>query len=906
MIYQLAKTSPLLTGQVKINFILNGNKVDSIQYTPISPSIPFNYNNPQDVLNYSHGDNVKMLYDKISDSFYSTIGNSKLDPTKLHKFVKMYDDTHDNTYEMGMKRIEYHKFKKQFEFFSPIWCDSKTEFNNIKFELCLVNKNGRRLYGKFIEFTDKQKEYLQAMYESFCTDNDNSDLLYLSFNECRSHIKGLHVKSGNTQTVDTSYIISNLTSQERTVLETDNMLVNLFKNHEIIANQLLNFNFVFNLEDILPYQILQSMVCEKVNAYINVYCDKKLVEVRDIYSNYDFIPRYDMFTGKYSDGTNEFDNVLSYLGDNRCASIINQNKLVQSTFHWALKNNTSSIFNMYNGFAPINNGNPNSTSISNDETDMFTDVFDENKNPFGLFKYTNREDIKTNIDEIASILLDDSYYTSVDVSKDFSTEYQSFGNILIDNKKLKKILDQERESASKELSGTDYKEMSNYILSIDKDVKFDDFSYDISTGKPASLLDFVTQELFILKRKTNTRLRNIHSILDTDTIKCGVLVLNNTITYEKIVNIIPKGSILTGIEEVYLNDSNKYECRTSKKNTIFTYWKDRNLYVLFIITDRNEQILKNTLYFNKLYTTDYLKDHIFAKNNIRPFNRTANDNYGNYTDNMVTELIVGSEDRTLSTLNRFSNRSTVCITTKHAAYNAINLISLVIKCTKKPNKITLKKSISRLRYNSPSINSNEIVFLKNEKTTHLYRYDMNILPLFISLDDSVRKNNVYWCKQYAEENLNNALYQDPDKIDEYMKYSFTKFNPEYPSIGYYVLNSAYVDYKDYYLNAHDKDISLPHYDYQKEISWFKANSMLYLPVEITVERVYETGHQLTEDEVIEIIYNEIENTSEFTQEKLTNLIKYYIKDLYQYTYTYDYISINDIDQQKMTIKFTLK
>jgi hypothetical protein len=65
MIYQLAKTSVLLGGQTKINLILNGTKVSDIQYSPISNYIPFNYNVPQDVLNYTHGQNVKMLYEKF-------------------------------------------------------------------------------------------------------------------------------------------------------------------------------------------------------------------------------------------------------------------------------------------------------------------------------------------------------------------------------------------------------------------------------------------------------------------------------------------------------------------------------------------------------------------------------------------------------------------------------------------------------------------------------------------------------------------------------------------------------------------------------------------------------------------------------------------------------------------------
>ena len=86
MIYQLARTSPLLSGQVKMNMIMNGNKVSSIQYVPISTNIPFNYKNPVDVLNYSHGENVKMLYNQIKSSFFSSVGRKDLSVNNLHKF----------------------------------------------------------------------------------------------------------------------------------------------------------------------------------------------------------------------------------------------------------------------------------------------------------------------------------------------------------------------------------------------------------------------------------------------------------------------------------------------------------------------------------------------------------------------------------------------------------------------------------------------------------------------------------------------------------------------------------------------------------------------------------------------------------------------------------------------------
>ena len=92
---------------------MEGNTVVNIQYVPISNHIPFNYNNPIDVLNYSHGDNVKALYNRISDDFFKEVVNPMLSVKQLHRYDTLTDDTHENTYEKGMKRLEYKKYKKQ-------------------------------------------------------------------------------------------------------------------------------------------------------------------------------------------------------------------------------------------------------------------------------------------------------------------------------------------------------------------------------------------------------------------------------------------------------------------------------------------------------------------------------------------------------------------------------------------------------------------------------------------------------------------------------------------------------------------------------------------------------------------------------------------------------------------------
>ena len=246
--------------------------------------------------------------------------------------------------------------------------------------------------------------------------------------------------------------------------------------------------------------------------------------------------------------------------------------------------------------------------------------------------------------------------------------------------------------------------------------------------------------------------------------------------------------------------------------------------------------------------------------------------------------------------------------------NALNMVASIIKCTKFPNDIVFDKSVSNQLADSPSKDSTEVELLKIDKFVELQRYDSNILPMFIGLDESVFKNYVYWCKQYnktIQNTLNetqNKIKWDIDGIGVYSKYALKKFSPLYESIGYYVLKSKPVDYYDYYLNEPNINSS---YNYQKEKSWYKSNMMFYLPLEFTGDITKDSNADLTEKDINNIIYSKLKNVTEFSSNEygdneLKNIIKYYIKDLYEYTITYDYTSETDISKQLYKLKFTLK
>jgi hypothetical protein len=151
--------------------------------------------------------------------------------------------------------------------------------------------------------------------------------------------------------------------------------------------------------------------------------------------------------------------------------------------------------------------------------------------------------------------------------------------------------------------------------------------------------------------------------------------------------------------------------------------------------------------------------------------------------------------------------------------------------------------------------------------------------------------------------INNGL-SDIDGIVNYSKYALYKFTPLFKSIGYFVLNSKELDYKNCYLYDLDTSNSVK---YVKEISWYKNNSMIYLPSGFTTVLEKNTGDEINHDDIVACISSVLKNDSDFEDSiEKEKFIKYYISNLYSYEYEYDYKNDSDITKQIYKIKFTLK
>ena len=347
MKYQLVRTSPYLSGQVRWDLIVNPSReIGDVYIRPISDNI--GYNGTGSALGSRHVDNVKQLYNTIEDVFFESV-------SKFNSIGALYNsgyelDPYDHTYEMGVRRISYSLYSKQFSFLCPIWISEDIDYSKLSFRLSIqdANPSGRRNnIIVSIRLSDNVVEYISEYMSSGADDTPLSDdLIGFKFDPIDAHITGLQVDKGRLSTIDIHDVISNLISIERPMMEFDDMIAKQFRYNHIVAQQLLNLNLVFDIQDLVG-DVADTLLGHDLNITCRVYYGDNVLELKDLYTNYTFIPSYEMET---RDMTGP--NVLEHLQDYKAKDLAHVNKVVQPIFHWALLENPDIIYNMYDGFGP--------------------------------------------------------------------------------------------------------------------------------------------------------------------------------------------------------------------------------------------------------------------------------------------------------------------------------------------------------------------------------------------------------------------------------------------------------------------------------------------------------------------------------------------------------------------------
>ena len=391
--FQLYRTNILLGGQMKWDLVLESDANDlyvkDFHLAPISDIVPYNYKKEENLLNYSHQENIKKYYKENSGYFYQNI----IKPELENNWTNFDNNVHYNDItDMGCKRPKnYSVYKKQFEFFVPMWLEqvnkdlsfiisiySKDDSLIASRSLILNNKTGLNYHNKFVKYFNDYLKYINIQ-------NGNEDVINISLKSNYANITGLEVTSGNVVTKQDLNIINNLLIRERPLMENDNMITQLFKSNKLIAKQLFNFNLCFNIEDIISSVLRDQIYGGNFRIKVETKIGDIKLPIKDFYTNYEYIPK------KSLTKTNATaPNVLSYLSDDKAIALIDKNKIKQNIIHWSLLGNNDYIFNLYDGFSSYirkESQNINLTHLYDDTPDTNHYAYNEILNNLGWANY---------------------------------------------------------------------------------------------------------------------------------------------------------------------------------------------------------------------------------------------------------------------------------------------------------------------------------------------------------------------------------------------------------------------------------------------------------------------------------------------------------------------------------------
>ena len=362
--YQLYRTNVALGGQLKWNISVDngpdGLFVSDFHIVPISDRVPFNRYAHDNLLNYSHLENIKSFYKKIESSFYLPYSNPILtsdqpyisDDSRRSNFI----DLHDDTFDMGAKRARYSIYGKEIEVFCPIWLEDVIGETNgwktLSFVFDVKSETGTVLCSKTLDmkpdasgnsFHDGFVKYLYQYIKSVELDDH---LIHIDLDYNTAAIAGVDASAGLLKTVSINKLARDLTDRERLLMDADSMIIEQYANNKMIAKQLFNFNFLFNVTDFFPPTIMNMLEGNMITLDIRVKVDDEFLEIKDFYTNYDNIPSVCI----HSNPDNVQVNILDSLLDNKNIGLVDKNKISQQICHWSIVGDDDYIFNVYPEF----------------------------------------------------------------------------------------------------------------------------------------------------------------------------------------------------------------------------------------------------------------------------------------------------------------------------------------------------------------------------------------------------------------------------------------------------------------------------------------------------------------------------------------------------------------------------
>lgn len=686
-----------------------------------------------------------------------------------------------NMHELVGKAF-HNKFVKYFNEYMQGFASHKYDIKERAFKSTNVTSDAYSLNINGFDVSQKQTKIEETKALPFLS----NDLAYISLKNNEAWVKGIDPQTGAYSNKDISYICSTLLERERPLMDNDYYLARIFKDNSIIAQQLVNFNFIFDFADIVPANIYEEMQYTRFGVEVYIYQkddndELHRIPLKDFYSNYEYIPMTYVHNHLSSDGSTDLyidytsgeapvinRNVLDYKNNADFIEYVYKNKLLQNTIHWAL-GDSKYIFNLFDGFAPTI-VTKNGTSVKCSESS-------------GNMPFTANIAIKE-LELGEQNILWANYRKNFNISLNILENFKDcFTNFTIDNEWI---------------SGVKYNFSNINIENLLKELK------QLNVPENGNFNNIVSSEVHQMSQDINTDI--INDILSSRIwviLNCNASDTEDE-TVKPIINI-------TKWESYYLIILNG-----QRRALTFQKVRDKISDVLNLLTPISTSISSaSTTSSIKLGRTDDNKN-LTKKVLLRPFNDVSE------TDEEIDENIdIPNND--LKTI-------------------ALYLLHFMMVRAIPQNAIHFNKSYMPKIAESPVAESKEVIYkipnasiLKAAQQV-IYRYDGNIQPLFIDVKRSEEYEDIEESGEEHLVNYSNYIVQYEESLDSIPEYNIenNKYLPDYPSIGYSSMANEVIDYQlpgfiQYYGDSSSNV-------YAGERRWYDGSFMYFLPKTIKLTK----------------------------------------------------------------------
>lgn len=382
--YQLKKTNVLLGGQMKYDLVVKKGQIVDIHITPISDSVAYNKHVNEDLLNYTHVENIKKFYQKSHGHFYDDFVDPRL--SSIYPLPEEYTGPQIvTTYDAGGKRIAAEKriYDNEFEIFCPVWIEQISDIKKLKFNIQFLHKKDLKedpkedpkeepqdkiIFSTTIGFNDQMSEYFNNFCKHLKLDKTGCDWVF-NITPSSCSVCGLNVQTGLCKEQKLFNLYDDLSHRERPLMEFNNMILNELNKNQLICKQLFNFNLCFNLQDIVNAFIWKELYKQILNGEVKLWVaisdsddSGSVWELKDIFTNHIFIDKQSTQPDRLQmNKDNKIQvieprsgiNALDYLQDYKYIHFVDKNKINPTTCHWCISANPDEHFNMYNGMTPV-------------------------------------------------------------------------------------------------------------------------------------------------------------------------------------------------------------------------------------------------------------------------------------------------------------------------------------------------------------------------------------------------------------------------------------------------------------------------------------------------------------------------------------------------------------------------